>query len=128
MASLDLRVRGGKTVFISAYATHGGHPYEDCNDLFSYFSDTYLRLFSHVVKIVIGDLNARVANVHPSADHVVGPFLFVIKHFGPDTLSNRNMVVQFYLQHDLEIRTSWSNQPPDKQVSYFYIGAFHLQS
>ena len=76
IASLNLRVRGGKVVLISAYAPHGGHPYEDRNDFFSSLSDTYLRLSSHSQKNVIGDLNARVANVQPGKEHVVGPFLF----------------------------------------------------
>ena len=37
----------------------------------------------------------------------------------PDPRSNRNLLVQFCLQHDLEISDSFSNQPPDKQVSHF---------
>ena len=76
ITSLDLLVRGGKAALISAYAPQGRHPYDDRNDFFLMVSDTYTCLSSHGPKIVIGDLNARVANVYPGEEHVVGPFLF----------------------------------------------------
>ena len=86
---------GGKAVLISAYGPHGGHPYEDRYDFFSTLSDLYSRISSHGAKIVIGDLNARVVNVQPGEEHVVGPFLFGNQHSAPDPLSNRNLLVHF---------------------------------
>ena len=56
-----------------------------------------MRLSSHVAKIVIGDFNAKVGNVHPGEEHVVGQFLCRNQHslitvslnIAIETLSNR---------------------------------------
>ena len=60
MASLKLRVQGGKAAFISAYAPHSGKRFDERQQFFQEVSDFLSQTSCHGPKFLMGDLNARL--------------------------------------------------------------------
>ena len=123
IASIDLRIQGGKAVLFSAYAPHGGYSYEDRQTYFSDLSAAYSRVSSHGPKIIMGDLNDRLAYTQSGEADIIGEFTFGSEHNANDPLSNRNLLVQLCFEHELRISNSFCNQPVEQRVSFFAIGA-----
>ena len=60
MASLKIRVQGGKMALVSCYAPHSGYPLEDRVRFFSDLQAFTRNISVHGPKLILGDLNARI--------------------------------------------------------------------
>ena len=59
---LKLRVKGGKAAIVNAYAPHNGYPFQVRQQYFSQLSEVVANSSSFGLKLVVGDLNARIHN------------------------------------------------------------------
>ena len=76
IASLRVKVKGGITTFVSAYAPHDGHDFELRHDFFSLLFESTGTVGKHTSCTVLGDFNAQLGNVGKGEDHIIGPFVF----------------------------------------------------
>eukprot|EP00959_Pyramimonas_sp_CCMP1952_P187408 3918718-Pyramimonas_sp.AAC.1 len=60
MASLKLRIPGGKAVIFSAYAPHSGYEFRRRFDFFTSLSEFVSTRSAHGPKLVLGDMNAKL--------------------------------------------------------------------
>ena len=60
MASLKLKVQGGKIGIVSAYAPHGGRDYALRQSFFNELNAFFSKLSAHGSSFIAGNLNARL--------------------------------------------------------------------
>ena len=83
---MRLRVTGGQFGIIAAYDPHNEHEYPIRQSVYNELSDLYGKFKVHGVKIIMGDLNARMHNQQVGEDdflgpHCMGKFNFEVTHW-----------------------------------------------
>ena len=69
---LKFRVGGGKVAIINAYAPHGGKPFDERLQLYRELAELYSCTSCHDLKLVCGDLNARLQKRLVGEEAVLG--------------------------------------------------------
>ena len=123
MASLKLRVRGGKTALVVGYAPHNGKPVTERQRFYSEFTSFIAGLSCHGPKIVVGDFNARLHRRLSGEEALVGPYVFGerLAQFSPE--SNRSLLIELCSSLGLVIANTFFDEPPEKQITCYNVGA-----
>eukprot|EP00959_Pyramimonas_sp_CCMP1952_P170073 3553196-Pyramimonas_sp.AAC.1 len=82
MASLKLRVPGGKAVLFTAYAPHSGKPFEQRHTFFHDLAEFVESTSAHGPKLAFGDLNAKLFRRLDGEHSVVGPHVLLCPQGG----------------------------------------------
>ena len=122
LASLKLRVPGGKAVFFSAYAPHSGKSFDERQSFFQSTAEIFSKTSSHGPKYLLGDWNARLYQRLPGEEHVVGPHVFSNPYVQVPDGSNRNLLVEFCTGAGLEISNTFHEVDPENQVTCYAVG------
>ena len=118
LATLRVKVRGGITTFISAYAPHSGLPFEERHAFFDQLSDLIKPRTSHSTCIVVGDLNAKLGAPRADEQTILGPFSFKCALQNIATTSNRDLLMECCRSNRLFVAASFFEQPLEAQVTY----------
>ena len=96
-------MRGGKIALISAYAPHSGHPFDVRQTFFEDLGDMISNTSVNGLKLVAGDLNARLHRRLPGAEDIVGKFVF--RDHRAELLhgSNRDLLMELCAQTNTAI-------------------------
>ena len=76
LASLKLRIAGGKLNLLSAYSPHSGHSYESRKEFFDQLVAAWKPVSAHCSTIALGDSNAKLFHRMPADEEVIGQYLF----------------------------------------------------
>ena len=95
MASLKIRVQGGKMSIVTAYAPHSGYDFVDRQSFFYSLAEFVHKQSVHGPKLVCGDLNARLFRQLPGEENLIGPHVFENKTANISPCANRHLFVEF---------------------------------
>ena len=76
MASLKIRIPGGKMAIFSAYAPQSGRHYDERQEFFQNLASFVKSTSSHGPKIICGDFNARLYRRLPGEEEIMGQYIF----------------------------------------------------
>ena len=95
MASLKIRVPGGKAVVVSAYAPHAGYSYADRQHFFSTLACFVNGQSAHGPKVICGDMNARIYRRQPGEEEAFGDFYLHSEEATISEDANRYLLYEF---------------------------------
>ena len=117
---LKLRIQGGKATFFNAYAPHAGYEYGVRQLFFSSLQQTISSGGSFGMKMLVGDLNARIHNSAGGQNHVFGPHCFGNPGYKasqyPD--SNRELQLELCISLGFCVANTFLQSDPHKQIAY----------
>ena len=76
MASLKIRIQGGKMNVLTAYAPHTGYDFSDRQIFFFALAEFVNKQSAHGPKLICGDFNARLFTQLPGEEDVIGPYVY----------------------------------------------------
>lgn len=123
MASLKLRIPGGKMSAFSAYAPHAGYPFPERQAFFENLASFYNKTSAFGSKVILGDMNARVYRRLAGEDDIIGEFF--LKGEGapvPDN-SNRHLLVEMCVATSTALANTTFDKPADQLATCYNIGA-----
>ena len=123
IAYIKIRVRGGKAVVFNAYAPHGGRGHDERQQFYSQLADVYRSTSSHGIKLIAGDLNARLHKRLAGEEERVGEFVFGNPRQVLKEGSNRELLIEMCVALDLVIANTLQAADPQQQVTYYELGA-----
>ena len=122
MASLKLRISGGKMAIVNAYAPHSGHPFPIRQGFFHELSEFVQRISCHGPKILCGDFNARLYKHLPGESNIIGPYLFDNEATIITPEMNRHLLVELCTSLGMVVSNTFFNKSPDQQVTCYNVG------
>jgi len=90
IASISLRVPGGKILLVSIYAPHGGRGYYERQSFFDELGTFLEKSSSHGPKYIFGNFNARIHSRSKAEKHITGPYFYGNPNAESDPQSNAN--------------------------------------
>ena len=125
IAYAKLRVKGGKAVIFSAYAPHNERPFDERQAFYSELQDAYHSTSCHGLKVICGDLNARLHKRLPGEETHVGEFMYGNPNAPLWPGSNRDLLMEACVSLDLVIGNTLHEATPREQVTFFAIAWGH---
>ena len=122
LASVKLRVTGGKAVLFSAYAPHSGKPFGERQTFYQHVAEAYSATSSHGPKLLFGDWNARLYRRMPGEEKVIGEHVFYNSSAAIPADANRNLLLELCASNDLVIANTFSEHQPDALVTCYNVG------
>ena len=122
IACLKVRVRGGKLALLSAYAPHSGRPFDERQRFFTQLDQAYQRTSVNGMRLVFGDLNARLHIRLPGEEDLIGDFVYETGRAATERNSNRELLVELCTSHSLAIVNTFLNVPIESRVTYRNLG------
>ena len=122
MASLKIRVRGGKLVLISCYAPHSGYPLIDRVNFFQSVAAFANKLSAHGPKLLLGDWNARLHRRLTGEEHILGPYLFSNPSLHIPQDSNRHLLIELCQSLKLVVANTLFDVTAEGQVTCYNVG------
>ena len=123
MASLKLRVSGGKAVLVSAYAPHSGYNFAERQSFYHDLSEFAAKLSSHGPKIIFGDFNARLYRRMPGEEHIIGPNVFNNAEAIVKDDMNRHLLIELCTSLDTVVANTFFETPDTEQVTCYNVGS-----
>ena len=122
MAALRLRVRGGKLTLITAYAPHSGYSFAVRQKFFQDLGHFFSSFPSHGLRLVYGDLNAKLYHRAVGEEEIVGPYVFEspVAALTPDM--NRQLLIEMCEANQLAIGNTFFNLPAEKLITNYNVG------
>ena len=125
IAYVKLRAKGGNAVTFSAYAPHNEGPFDERQTFYSELQDAYCSTSCHGLKVICGDLNARL-HKRPTREEVhIGGFMYANPSAPLRPESNRDLLMESWVSLDLVIGNTLHEVPLREQVTFFAAGAAH---
>ena len=124
MATLKLRIRGGKTSIFSVYAPHNGKPIDERRGFYNGLGELLGSTSAHGLVLLYGDFNARLYRRFPTEEDIIGDHIFgntSRAEFNHD--SNRSLLVEMCMSHKLVIGNTLFDEPPERQITCYNVGA-----
>ena len=120
---LKLRVKGGKTVIINAYAPHNGYDFQVRQQYFSQLSEVVANSSSFGLKLVVGDLNARIHNNIGGEREVFGQYCFGDPRYNPEQHpdSNRELLIEHCMAGGMCVANTYFNHDAEQQATFHDI-------
>ena len=122
LASLRVKQSGGVLTVLSAYAPHNGHTVEDRQLFFTSLSENTRIRNKHSSTFVCGDLNAQLGQLCVGEEASIGPYVYrkpICKRGG--ATSNRELLMEYCIEHSLCIANTFFDYPDALLVSYFNL-------
>jgi len=123
IAYLKLRVSGGKMVVFSAYAPHGRKPFEERQTFFTELHDAFNSTSSHGIKVIGGDLNARLHKRLAGEEAMLGEFVLGNPARVLEPGTNRELLMELCSSTSLVVANTLCEVPRERQITYYDIGA-----
>ena len=123
MASLKLRVSGGKAVLVSAYVPHSGYNFAERQSFYHDLSEFAAKLSSHGPKIIFGDFNARLYRRMPGEEHIIGPNVFNNAEAIVKDDMNRHLLIELCTSLDTVVANTFFETPDTEQVTCYNVGS-----
>lgn len=122
MASLKLRVLGGKMAVFCAYAPHSGYPFDVRQQFFHEIGEFVQKVSTHGPKMVCGDWNARLCRRLPGEEVIFGPHLFVNDATIIKADANRHLLSELCASLDMVVANTFFDVPLEERVTCYNIG------
>lgn len=122
LASVKVRVEGGKAVFFSAYAPQSGRPFDERQAFFQMVADAYEKTSSHGPKIMLGDWNAKLYTQLPNEGEVVGPHVFRNDAAAIPTDANRHLLLELCGGQGGVVANTFWHKDNENTVTCYNIG------
>ena len=68
--------------------------------------------------IIMGDMNAKLGTVHPGEEDYIGPYVFQSDIGGKDPNSNRELLVEVCMSHDIVAANTFFETSEERKISY----------
>ena len=122
LCCLKLRVPGGKLAVISAYAPHSGYTFNARQQFFEDLGTMYEKTSVNGIKMVFGDLNARVIRRISGEEAFVGEHVFGDPETQLQLGSNRELLLELCASLGLAISNTFFEHVFDNQATFRSIG------
>ena len=122
LASLKLRIVGGKAAVVSAYAPHSGKDFLKRQSFFNELSDFVRKLSAHGPKLIMGDMNARLHEQFVGESLVVGPHVFASPGSDCKPDANRHLLVEACTQFDMCLANTFFELPLESLATCYNVG------
>ena len=122
---LKLRIHGGKATFFNAYAPHGGYDFLLRQSFFTDLQQVFNNTSSFGIKLLVGDMNARIHNPTGGEDRVFVPHCFGNPTYRPETNpdTNRELLLELCTALDLCVANTFFENSVAQQVTYHELWA-----
>ena len=122
LASLKVRVKGGKAVFFSAYAPHSGKPFLGRQCFFQNFAEEVSKTSSHGPKVLLGDWNARLYRPLPGESDIIGPHVFRYNTCEITADSNRHLLCELCASLSMTISNTFFDCDDEHMITSYNVG------
>ena len=122
MASLKLRIKGGKAAFISAYAPHSGKHYDERQAFYHELGEFIARTTAHGPKFVLGDFNARIYRRLSGEEELIGNGVFTNSEATIPDKANRHLLVEMCESQGLAVANTFFNNLHEELVTCYNVG------
>jgi len=119
IACLKLRVVGGVIALFSVYAPHNLKDLPMRLEFYEHLSDLYSKTSVNGPKYFLGDFNARLGHRLPGESNVMGRYGYGAAAGHRVEVPNRDLLVEFCIQHQLMLANTFFNTPLEQRVTYF---------
>ena len=123
LASIRIRVTGGCAVFISSYAPHSGHSFEDRSVFYTDLEAFAEKQKTHGPTYILGDMNARLHRRAPDEIDILGPNVFGNPAATFSSSTNRSLLLSLCRSLQLFIVNTAFSHDASKLVTYYDIGS-----
>ena len=123
MASLKIRVQGGKMVICSVYAPHNGKPFQQRQHFFHDLSRFLGKISSHGPILLLGDFNSRLHRHFTGEENIIGPYVFGDRAAQYNPRCNRSLLMELCTTHKLAIGNTYFPEPAHRQITCYNVGA-----
>ena len=126
--SLTLKCRQGNLNLLGVYAPHNHRPEADKLAFYDELDSHWQRLPSFGLRLILGDLNARIGKQRPGEEEIVGD-----KGFGNEVTSrvepaNRDLLMEFCWSQQLLIANTFADVSDEEKVTYRELGVEPMRS
>ena len=118
MASLKLKVRGGKVGILTAYAPHNLKPYDERHNFYVNLSRLWEKTSVNGPKYISGDFNARIGSQRPGEGDIVGPFGFGRAAVHRVDVPNRDLLLEFCTDLGYVVANTFEDVPDEQKVTF----------
>ena len=125
MASLKLKVSGGKVGIITGYAPHNLKPYDERHDFYINLGKLWEQTSVNGHKYLFGDFNARIGFQKAGEHEVFGPFGFGREAVHQVDVPNRDLLFEFCTGLDYSVGNMFLQTPPDQKMTFVQPGSAH---
>ena len=123
LGCLKLRVPGGKIGIISAYAPHGGYPFNSRQLFFDDLGRMFSRTSVNGLKLVFGDLNSRILKQVPGEELYFGEHVFGDASSLLKLGTNRELLLELCSSLDLAVANTFFDNSVEESVTFRSVGA-----
>ena len=118
LCCLKLRVPGGKLAVICAYAPHSGYPFDARQQFFEDLGDMFRNTSVNGIKMVFGDLNARLIRRIPGEESYLGEHIFGDSEANLQLGSNRELLLELCSLLDLAVTNTYFEHAAEHQATF----------
>ena len=122
MASLKIRIIGGKAAFISAYAPHSGKTYVERQTFYNELGEFIAKTTSHGPKFVLGDFNARLYRRLPGEEDIIGHGVFTNLSASIPDNANRYLLAEMCAAKGLVMANTFFDNSLEETVTCYNVG------
>lgn len=122
MASLKIRIQGGKMVVVSAYAPHSKYLLSKRQPFYQQLAEFVHSLSAHVPKLIYGDMNSRLYQRQPGEEEYFGPYIFSNGDIEIKADSNRNLLLELCSNLKMMVMNSFFPALTANLVTCYNVG------
>ena len=122
MASLKIRIQGGKMNVLTAYAPHTGYDFSDRQHFFHALAEFVNKQSAHGPKLICGDFNARLFRQLFGEEDVIGPYVYENQGAQIKVTANRHLLVELCVIVGMLVTNSFCVAPKHQKASCYNIG------
>ena len=123
MASLKLKVAGGKVGIITGYAPHNLKPYDERHDFYVNLGRLWEDTSVNGHKYLFGDFNARIGFRKPGEHEVFGPFGFGGEAVHQVDVPNRDLLFEFCTGLEYSVGNMFHQTPAHQKATFVQPGS-----
>ena len=122
MASIKLRIHGGKLTLVTTYAPHSGYPFNVRQEYFQTLGQFFHSQSGNGPKLVCGDFNSRLFRQLPGEEHIIGQHVFSNVDSQISSDANRNLLVEFCTCAGLMVSNTFADTADKQKVTCYNVG------
>ena len=122
MASLKIRIPGGKAVIFSAYAPHSGKPFDQRHTFFHDLADFVESRSAHGPKLILGDFNSKLYYRMDGEHAVVGDHVLLCPGAVCKEDANRHLLVETFTHLNMCLANTFFDIPMGDLATCYNVG------
>ena len=122
MASMKLRISGGKAAIFSACAPHSGYDYPRRQEFFHELGAFVTSCSAHGPKLLFGDMNARLHKNFEGEEQIVGAHIFCHSQDDCKEDANRHLLVEMCTQLHMCLANTFFDTPTEQLATNRNVG------